>query len=183
MPFISKVLGMRSLTRLRQRMIYSTFLAQFKNHPCPPQRNNTFRLLKNLKVLKLPYHQGGDKRKFSMFILLPEAHDGLWKLAKRLSTEPGFIEKHTPQKNVEVRWFKLLKFKISFGFEATKLLKDLGLQLPFSTEANLSEMVDSPVEQNLCVSSVNHNSFIEVNEEGTEAAAATSIVVATFSMP
>jgi hypothetical protein len=156
MPFISKELGMRSLTRLRQRMTYSTFLmgAEFKNHSCPPQRNNTFRLLKNLKVLKLPYHQGGDKRKFSMFILLPEAHDGLWSLFKRLSTEPEFIENHIPSYKVEVGKFKLPKLKISFGFEASNLL--LGLHLPFSPGADLLDMVDSQVAQNLYISYVHH---------------------------
>jgi serpin B len=35
----------------------------------------------NFKVLKLPYQQGEDNRQFSMYILLPEARDGLWSLA------------------------------------------------------------------------------------------------------
>uniref|UniRef100_A0ACD5W7T6 Uncharacterized protein n=1 Tax=Avena sativa TaxID=4498 RepID=A0ACD5W7T6_AVESA len=138
----------------------------------------------NLKILKLPYHQGGDdNRQFSMYILLPEAQDGLWGLAKMLSTEPGFIENHIPAKKLQVGQFKLPKFKISFGFEASDLLKGLGLQLPFSTEADLSEMVDSPATQNLYISSVRHKSFVEVNEEGTEAAAATSVEVAFRSLP
>uniref|UniRef100_A0ACD5X660 Uncharacterized protein n=1 Tax=Avena sativa TaxID=4498 RepID=A0ACD5X660_AVESA len=137
----------------------------------------------NLKILKLPYHQGGDDRQFSMYILLPEAQDGLWGLAKMLSTEPGFIENHIPTKKVQVGQFKLPKFKISFGFEASDMLKGLGLQLPFNTEADLSEMVDSSATQNLYISSVHHKSFVEVNEEGTEAAAATSVQVAFRSLP
>ncbi|EMS61004.1 Serpin-ZX [Triticum urartu] len=128
----------------------------------------------NLKVLKLPYRQGGDMRQFSMYILLPEANDGLWNLAGKVSSEPEFLEKHTPTEKVLVRNFKLPKFKISFGFEASSLLKGLGLHLPFSCEADLSEMVDSAPEQNLYISSVFHKSFVEVNEEGTEAAAATA---------
>ena len=137
--------------------------------------------LDNLKILKLPYHQGGDKRKFSMYILLPEAVDGLWSLAKRLSTEPEFIENHIPIEKVEVGQFKLPKFKISFGFEASNLLQGLGLQLPFSTEADLTEMVDSP--ENLHISAVQHKSFVEVNEEGTEAVAATATTIMQTSMP
>jgi serpin B len=135
----------------------------------------------NFKILKLPYHQGGDSRQFSMYILLPEAQDGLWSLAKMLSTEPRFIENHIPTAKVQVGQLKLPKFKISFGFEASDLLKGLGLQLPFSTEADLSEMVDSPVAQKLYISSVRHKSFVEVNEEGTEAAAATATEVALRS--
>ncbi|XP_048573268.1 serpin-ZXA-like [Triticum urartu] len=137
----------------------------------------------NLKVLKLPYRQGGDMRQFSMYILLPEANDGLWNLAGKVSSEPEFLEKHTPTEKVLVRNFKLPKFKISFGFEASSLLKGLGLHLPFSCEADLSEMVDSAPEQNLYISSVFHKSFVEVNEEGTEAAAATAAVVMLMSLP
>jgi serpin B len=137
----------------------------------------------SLKVLKLPYQQGGDKRQFSMYILLPEAQDGLSNLANKLSTEPEFMEKHIPTQKVPVGQFKLPKFKISFGFEASDLLKGLGLQLPFSAEADLSEMVDLPLAKSLYVSSIFHKSFVELNEEGTEAAAATAAVITLRSLP
>ncbi|XP_048526883.1 serpin-Z2B [Triticum urartu] len=126
-----------------------------------------------LKVLKLPYKQGGDKRQFSMYILLPEARSGIWSLAEKLSAEPEFLEQHIPRQKVALRQFKLPKFKISFGIEASDLLKGLGLQLPFGAEADLSEMVDSPMAQNLYISSIFHKAFVEVNETGTEAAATT----------
>jgi serpin B len=172
-----------------------------------------------LKILKLPYQRGGDKRQFSMYILLPEAqdisserdrpsgnngcvrplisllktvlqcicgaseaHDGLSNLVNKLSTEPEFIEKHIPRQKVPVGQFKLPKFKISFGFEATDLLKGLGLELPFTAAADLSEMVDSRAAKSLYVSSFFHKSFVEVNEEGTEAAAATSAGVSIRSL-
>ncbi|KAG2585879.1 serpin-ZXA-like [Panicum virgatum] len=139
----------------------------------------------NLKVLKLPYQQGGDKRQFSMYILLPDAQDGIWSLAEKLSSEPEFLEKHIPMQKVPVGQFKVPKFKISFGFEASKLLKGLGLELPFSAQADLSELVDSPEGRNLSVSSIFHKSFVEVNEEGTEAAAASTatVVLRSFTMP
>ncbi|TVU46161.1 hypothetical protein EJB05_05680 [Eragrostis curvula] len=131
----------------------------------------------NLKVLRLPYQQGGDKRQFSMYILLPAAKDGLSSLAEKLSSGPEFLENHIPTRKVEVGQFKVPKFKISFGFEASKSLKTLGLKLPLSA----SELVDSET-QKLSVSSILHKSFFEVNEEGIEAAAATAIVFATTSL-
>uniref|UniRef100_A0ACD5VSM4 Uncharacterized protein n=1 Tax=Avena sativa TaxID=4498 RepID=A0ACD5VSM4_AVESA len=137
----------------------------------------------SLKVLKLPYRQGRDRRQFSMYILLPDARDGLWNLAEKLSSEPEFLEKHTQTQEVRVGQFKLPKLKISFGFEASDLLKCLGLHLPFGAEADLSEMVDSPLAQGLCVSSVSHRAFVEVNEEGTEAAATTLMRLMQQSMP
>ncbi|CAL4926215.1 unnamed protein product [Urochloa decumbens] len=139
----------------------------------------------SFKVLKLPYQQGGDTRQFSMYIILPELQDGLWSLAEKLSSEPEFLEKHIPMRTIPVGQFKVPKFKISFGFEASDLLRGLGLQLPLSPEADLSELVDSPSGQNLCVSSIFHKSFVEVNEEGTEAAAATTIgiMLCSYKMP
>ncbi|CAL4926233.1 unnamed protein product [Urochloa decumbens] len=130
----------------------------------------------NLKVLKLPYQQGGDKRQFSMYILLPKAQDGLWSLAEKLRSEPEFLDKHIPVRKIPVGQIKVPKFKISYEFEASKLLKGLGLELPFSSEADLSEFFDSPVQQ-MSVSSILHKSFVEVNEGGTEAAAASVILM------
>uniref|UniRef100_A0A0A8YGD3 Serpin domain-containing protein n=1 Tax=Arundo donax TaxID=35708 RepID=A0A0A8YGD3_ARUDO len=80
-------------------------------------------------------------------------------------------------RKVPVGQFKVPKFKISFGFEASDLLKGLGIELPFSAAADLSEMVDPLVGQNLFVSSVFHKSFVEVNEEGTEAAATSGAAI------
>ena len=136
----------------------------------------------DLKVLRLPYEQGGDKRQFSMYILLPEAQDGLWSLAQKLSSEPEFLDRHIPTRKIPVGQIKVPKFKISFGFEASELLKGLGLQLPFSPEADLSEFVDSPVPLKLSISSILHKSYVEVNEEGTEAAAASAIVTRGTSL-
>ncbi|TVU46173.1 hypothetical protein EJB05_05692, partial [Eragrostis curvula] len=178
-------LGRKSLMHLKQKMA-EFHLLDGSSVQAPFMSSTKKQYLASydtLKVLKLPYQQGGDKRQFSMYILLPEAQDGLWRLAEKLSSEPEFLEKHTPMQKASVGQFKLPKFKISFGFEGSELLKGLGLQLPFSTEADLSQMVDSPVGQNFYVSSIFHKSFVEVNEEGTEAAAASAAVVALRSLP
>lgn len=134
------------------------------------------RAFDDFKVLGLTYKQGEDKRKFSMYIFLPDAKDGLPALVQKVSSGSGFIEHHLPHKQVKVGAFQIPKFKISFGFEASEVLKELGLVLPFSG-GGLTEMVDSSTGQNLYVSDIFHKSFIEVNEEGTEAAAATAGVV------
>ncbi|XP_043712461.1 serpin-ZX-like [Telopea speciosissima] len=134
------------------------------------------------KVLGLPYKQGEDKRRFSMYFFLPDARDGLPALVEKVGSEPGFLDHYLPSEAVELGEFRIPRFKISFGFEASKVLKGLGLVLPFSGEGGLTEMVDSPQGQNLYVSSIFHKSFIEVNEEGTEAAAASAGVIALRSL-
>lgn len=129
------------------------------------------------KVLTLPYKQGVDKRRFSMYFFLPNERNGLQNLVEKLGSESGFIDRHLPLQEVEVGEFRIPKFKISFGLEASAVLKELGLILPFTSEGDLTEMVDSAHGQNLYVSSIFHKSFIEVNEEGTEAAAASAGVI------
>ncbi|KAL0926597.1 hypothetical protein M5K25_002837 [Dendrobium thyrsiflorum] len=131
----------------------------------------------DFKVLGIPYKQGEDERRFSMYIFLPDARDGLPNLAEKLSSESGFLNHHIPWEKVNVGKFKIPKFKISFGFEASRILKTLGLTSPFGQAADLTEMVDSAVGGKLYVSSIHHKSFVEVNEEGSEAAAATAAVI------
>ncbi|XP_022768829.1 serpin-ZX-like [Durio zibethinus] len=141
------------------------------------KKKQTVSAYDGFKVLRLPYKQGGDKRRFSMYFFLPDAKDRLPALVEKVSSESGFLERHLPYEPVEVGEFRIPRFKISFGLEASVVLKRLGLVLPFSGEGGLTEMVDSPLVQNLYVSNIFHKSFIEVNEEGTEAAAATASLI------
>lgn len=131
----------------------------------------------DFKALKMPYQRGDDGREFSMYIFLPKARDGLSVLEERLSSEPEFLNRHIPERKFPVGEFRIPKFRVSFGFEASELLRGWGLELPFSAEADLTEMVDSVERGGLCVSSIFHKSVVEVNEEGTEAASATADVV------
>ncbi|CAA3015680.1 serpin-ZX-like [Olea europaea subsp. europaea] len=110
------------------------------------------------KVLKLPYEQ--------------DAKDGLLAIVEKKGSESGFIEKHLPHYPVEVHEFLNPKFKISLGFQVSEVLQELGLVFPFSGD-RLTEMVD----QKLNISSIYHKSFIEENEKGTKAAAASAAIV------
>ena len=134
---------------------------------------------KGFKVLELPYEPGTEKkRRFAMYIILPDAKDGLSALVNKAGSEPGFLDRHVPHRRIELGKFGIPKFKISFGFEASDTLKGMGLSVPFRMEGGLSEMVDSSVAGKvLLVSEMFHKSVIEVDEEGTEAAAATAAVM------
>ncbi|KAF5729094.1 putative Protein Z [Tripterygium wilfordii] len=134
-------------------------------------KNQFVKVFDGFKVLRLPYRQGQDKRRFSLYIFLPDARDGLPALVRKLGSEYGFLDLHLPDELVEVGDFWIPKFKVSFQFEASKLLKELGLVLE---GADLTEMANCTGEEKLKISAIYHKGFIEVNEEGTKAAAVSS---------
>ncbi|KAG6624762.1 hypothetical protein CIPAW_16G050400 [Carya illinoinensis] len=81
--------------------------------------------------------------------------------------------------SVQVPFMTSKKKQVAIAFDGFKVLGlpyKQGLVLPFSG-GDLTAMVDSPLSQNLYVSNIFQKSFIEVNEEGTEAAAASAAVV------
>ncbi|CAI9103304.1 OLC1v1001762C1 [Oldenlandia corymbosa var. corymbosa] len=131
------------------------------------------------QVLRLPYKQGNDRhRSFSMYLYLPDAKDGLRALVEKFSSQPGFFKNHVPRTMKVVCSFLVPKFKISFEFEASKILKSLGLVSPFTIhDGGLTNMVDSPIGDDLVSQGMFQKSFIEVNETGTEAAAVCSATV------
>ncbi|XP_026390675.1 serpin-ZX-like [Papaver somniferum] len=147
------------------------------------------------KVLQLPYEQfssinvsnQGDN--YAMYIFLPDRRDGLGNLIEQVSSEPGFLDRHLPTRRVKVRQLKIPKFKLSFGFDASRVLKEnMHLDLIFdSRRAELTEMVMrvkvGSSKFNLAVSGIYHKCFVEIDEEGTEAAAATAVVRVKTSLP
>ncbi|KAJ7570445.1 hypothetical protein O6H91_01G120200 [Diphasiastrum complanatum] len=145
------------------------------------QKKHFIKKCGSFKVLKLPYLQGQDNREFSMYIFLPDKRNGLSELQKGLDVDTIWQELSRIQE-VPVGSFQLPCFKIHFGLEATDTLKNLGLVKPFSTEADFSALVDSPPGTMLHVSNVFHKGFIEVNEEGTEAAAATAAAITLYCL-
>ncbi|XP_057457575.1 serpin-ZX-like [Lotus japonicus] len=135
------------------------------------------------KVLGLPYKRGEDQRQFSMYFLLPHAKNGLSALVELVASTPGFLKCNLPNHKVEVGDFRIPKFKISFDFEASDVLKELGVVLPFSDNADLSKMAGSPGSRGLYVSNIFHKSCIEINEEGSEATAVSTARVRTKGLP
>ncbi|KAK1355197.1 Serpin-ZX [Heracleum sosnowskyi] len=132
----------------------------------------------SFKVLRLYYKQGDDKqRKFSLNIFLPKEKDGLPTLVEKLGSESGFLDKYITSHRERVGEVWIPKFKISFGFEASKALKGLGLVSPFSPGEFTETVNESSEGQMLFLKNAFHKSFIEVNEEGTEAAAAFGLMI------
>ncbi|CAA7024306.1 unnamed protein product [Microthlaspi erraticum] len=103
------------------------------------------------KVLQLPFRQGSDSdHSFSMYFYLPDEKDGLDNLVKKMTSTPGFVDNHIPSSEVEVCQFRIPKFKIELGFEATKAFNELKL---------VDEMKISLYKK----------AWVQINEDGAEA--------------
>ncbi|XP_059364527.1 leukocyte elastase inhibitor-like isoform X5 [Carassius carassius] len=129
----------------------------------------------NSQVLELPYVG----KNLSMLIILPnkiqDETTGLQKLEKALTYEK-LMEWTKPSKMLQEQvQVSLPRFKMEETYDMKSLLISMGMEDVFNEQkVNLSGM--SP-NNDLVVSKVVHKAFVEVNEEGTEAAAATGIVV------
>ncbi|XP_050395818.1 leukocyte elastase inhibitor [Patella vulgata] len=120
-------------------------------------------------ILELPYV----KKDLSMVLLLPQKIDGVTSLVNNLT--PSKLSKLMKEmKEVKVD-IALPKFKLEADLNLKEVLINLGLSDIFDTsKADLSG-IDGTRE--LYVSDAIHKAFVEVNEEGTEAAAATVMVM------
>ena len=123
-------------------------------------------------VVQMPYWRST----FAMTLVVPDAVDGLPALEARLSPETlaGWVAALKPQ-GIGVA---LPKFKLepSSSLALSSALKGLGLTLAFSDRADFGGILPES-EEPLKISEVFHKGFIEVDERGTEAAAATAVAV------
>jgi len=128
-----------------------------------------------VRVLELDYQ----RRKLSMVVLLPDADFGLSALESRLdeSVLNDWIKRLSPQP-VQVH---LPRFTLTWGtHNLVPSLVGLGMEDAFiEGRADFSGIDGS---RDLLVSSVFHQAFVDVHERGTEAAAATAVVVEVTSL-
>jgi serpin B len=116
---------------------------------------------------------------FSMIILLPQSNHTVNDLVTELTSENWltWMDSFTDQ---EVG-FLLPKFSFDYEKELNDVLTDMGMGIAFIR--NIADFTRINSNGNLYIDYVKHKSFVEVNEEGTEAAAATVVAVGETSIP
>ena len=126
----------------------------------------------NFTLAELPYGQGN----FVMDIILPDDYDGINRILP-LVTESSFNNWISQAHETDVDLY-LPRFKYGFKKKLKDILSDMGMGIAFSGCADFTNIADA----DLNIQDVIHQAFIETNEEGTEAAAATVVIIELTSI-
>ncbi|NLK49501.1 MAG: serpin family protein [Candidatus Cloacimonetes bacterium] len=130
----------------------------------------------NCQVLNLPYAE----KDLAMLVILPDENSKTPPTIDETSFKNWLDKIRTQEVKVHIPRFKM---DLMFPDLSTKL-KEMGMVSAFSAAAaDFSGIRDPRGGAGLFIKDVIHKAFVEVNEEGTEAAAATAIVMETMSMP
>jgi len=141
---------------------------QEENHP---YFENEF-----FQAVDLPYGETG----FAMMILLPKNNVSLASVVNHLTNENWQALSDSLRENLVN--LSLPRFKIEYGAPLKDILSEMGMASAFLPGvADLSRLVTT--NRALNIDKIQHKTFIEVNEEGAEAAAVTSVEIVETSLP
>ncbi|NXX73503.1 ZPI inhibitor, partial [Urocolius indicus] len=166
-PFNSKFTEMESFHINKYRSVQVPMM--FKSDKV----NSTFDENLRCTVIKLPY-----KGKAHMLIVIPEKEGDYLSLEDHLSTE--LVETWLGNMKIRKVDVSLPKFKLEQKYKMKKLLHALGIKNLFTRKADLSHLTD---QEYIAVSQVVQKAVIEVDEEGTEATAASGSEITAFTVP
>jgi serpin B len=126
------------------------------------------------QVLEIPYKSN----ELSLIVLLPKERSGLSGLENSMtaSNMQQWLKQVAPVPKVIVT---VPKFKSTQEFELSSALRALGMPQAFASNADFSGMTG---KRDFAISAVIHKAFVDVNEEGTEAAAATAVTMRALAM-
>ena len=136
-----------------------------------------FKYMENahMQILELPY--GGEE--LSMIVLLPKKIDGLLQVETWLTAENLKAFLPLLHKRKVVVYLPRFKMRSRFGLETT--LASMGM--PDAFKPSIADFSGMDGTRMLYISAVIHKAFVDVNEEGTEAAAATGVVMTLTAAP
>jgi serpin B len=147
-----------------------------KPHPLMSQTGE-YRYLETdqMQAVSIPYGDG----RLSLYVFLPNTESNLVNFYQNLSQEQW--EDWMSRFQFRPGTVKLPRFQLEYETSLNEVLKQMGMEVAFDPgKADFSQMT---LMENAHISQVKHKTFVEVNEEGTEAAAVTSVGVVATSAP
>jgi serpin B len=126
-------------------------------------------------AIEMPYGRGN----FNMVVLLPNEEKKCSDIIESLTAEKWATWMGSFQMRGEVSVW-LPKFKDEYEVKLNDVLKAMGMEVAFTKAADFSGINGYG---DLYIDYVQHNTFIDVNEKGTEAAAATVVAIKEYAMP
>ena len=133
----------------------------------------------NCEIARLPY--GRDK--VAMYIFLPKEGLSLDSFVASLNqtVHDEYVSRLQPAEDLIV---KMPKFEVEYGVKRlNSVLSKLGMGIAFDPDQANFSGIASTVSGNLYISYVDHKAVVEVNEEGTEAAAVTNVGIGYTAVP
>lgn len=127
------------------------------------------------ELVDLPYGNG----QYSMTIVMPGGENKVQDILPELN--PTNLNTWLAGAKKTTWDLYMPKFKLEYEKKLNDMLTKLGMGVAFTSKANFSHMLEEL--GNLAISEVKHKTFVEVNEEGTEAAAVTSTGIMVTSLP
>lgn len=144
----------------KQESINTDFMHQSRSYPYYED--------KEIQAISLPYKNN----RMALMVLLPKSIEGWRMISQVISYERiNLVISGLETREVQLA---LPKFKSELQLNLRQELTSMGMGTAFSRNADLSGMTG---EKNLYIDEVIHKAFIEVNETGTEAAAATAAII------
>ncbi len=127
-----------------------------------------------MEALEMPYGRAN----FSMVVLLPKQDYTISDIMDTLSADVWY-QWETGMIEIDEVPVSFPKFEFEYEKSLNDVLKSMGLSVAFTDQADFSGINDT---EDLFISNVKHKTYIKTDEEGTEAAAVTSVTVGTSSI-
>ena len=126
----------------------------------------------NLQSIELPFN----KESFSALIILPNKNLNINEFIGILDKDNDYL--YTIINNMKYNKvnLKLPKFELEYSKSLKEILQDMGVKLPFEEIADFSKI---RTQNDLYIDDIIHKTYLKVNEQGTEAAAITAVIMVT----
>jgi serpin B len=136
-------------------------------HMCDESKKLNYASNADVQLIQLPYKD----EELSMYIMLPKKND-----ITSLESTLDQVYLNDLKDKIGTKWVDLYlpKFKFEQKYKLKDELSSMGMQTAFGGDADFSGITS---DDDLYIAKVIHQSFVEVNEEGTEAAAATAVLI------